>query len=48
VGGEMINVPPDASPELMEELRARLEVTLNDATDRAYAKIDRAKRAGYG
>jgi len=47
VGGEMINVPPDASPELMEELRARLEATLNDATNRAYAKIDRAKRAGH-
>ena len=47
VGGEMINVPPDASPELMEELRARLEATLNDATNRAYAKIDRAKRADH-
>ncbi len=48
VGGEMINVPPDAGPELMEELRARLETTLNDATSRAYAKIDRAKRARDG
>jgi lysophospholipid acyltransferase (LPLAT)-like uncharacterized protein len=48
VGGEMIHVPPDAGPELMEELRARLEATLNDATSRAYAKIDRAKRAYHG
>ena len=48
VGGEMIYVPSDADPELMEELRARLETTLNDATNRAYTKIDRAKRAGRG
>lgn len=48
VGGEMINVPPDASPEIMEELRARLEATLNDATDRAYAQIGRRQRKDHG
>ena len=48
VGGEVITVPTDASPELMEELRARLEATLNDATKRAYAQIDRADGTGHG
>jgi lysophospholipid acyltransferase (LPLAT)-like uncharacterized protein len=43
VGGEMITVPPDASPEIMEELRARLEGTLNEATSRAYAKLGRSQ-----
>jgi lysophospholipid acyltransferase (LPLAT)-like uncharacterized protein len=41
VGGEIIMVPPDATPELMEELRVRLEATLNDATVRAYAQVGR-------
>ena len=44
VGGEMITVPPDASPEVMEELRARLEGTLNDATSRADAKLGRPQQ----
>ena len=48
VGGEMITVPPDASPELMEELRARLEETLNDATKRAYAKLGRPQVTDHG
>ena len=48
VGGEMISVPADASPEIMEELRARLEGTLNDATKRAYAQVDRPHGAGHG
>jgi len=30
VGGEIIIVPPDADAETMEDLRARLEATLND------------------
>jgi lysophospholipid acyltransferase (LPLAT)-like uncharacterized protein len=41
VGGEIIMVPPDATPELMEELRVRLEASLNDATVRAYAQVGR-------
>jgi lysophospholipid acyltransferase (LPLAT)-like uncharacterized protein len=41
VGGEPISVPADADAEMMEELRARLEATLNDATRRAYARIGR-------
>jgi lysophospholipid acyltransferase (LPLAT)-like uncharacterized protein len=48
VGGEMITVPPDADAEKMEELRARLEATLNDATRRAYAKVGRAQGAPHG
>jgi lysophospholipid acyltransferase (LPLAT)-like uncharacterized protein len=41
VGGEIIMVPADATPEVMEELRARLEASLNDATVRAYAQVGR-------
>jgi hypothetical protein len=41
-------VPPDAGAETMEELRARLEATLNDATRRAYAQIGRPEEAGHG
>ena len=48
VGGEIIIVPPDADAETMEDLRARLEATLNDATRRAYAKIGRAEGVGHG
>ena len=48
VGGEIIMVPPDAGAETMEELRARLEATLNDATRRAYAQIGRPEEAGHG
>jgi len=32
----------------MEQLRARLEATLNEATKRAYAQVDRAPEAGHG
>jgi hypothetical protein len=32
----------------MEELRARLETTLNDATRRAYAQVGRPEQAGHG
>jgi hypothetical protein len=39
VGGEIIMVPPDATPQIMEELRVRLETSLNDATVRAYAQV---------
>jgi lysophospholipid acyltransferase (LPLAT)-like uncharacterized protein len=48
VGGEMISVPADAGPEIMEELRVRLEATLNDATERAYAQIGRPHGADHG
>jgi lysophospholipid acyltransferase (LPLAT)-like uncharacterized protein len=39
VGGDIIMVPPDATPEVMEELRMRLEATLNEVTVRAYAQV---------
>ena len=48
VGGEIITVPPDADAETMEDLRARLEATLNDATRRAYAQLGRPEEAGHG
>ena len=48
VGGEIIVVPPDAGAETMEELRVRLESTLNDATARAYAQVARPEEAGHG
>lgn len=48
VGGEIIMVPPDAGAETMEELRVRLETTLNDATVRAYAQVGRPEEAGHG
>jgi lysophospholipid acyltransferase (LPLAT)-like uncharacterized protein len=48
VGGEMIMVPPGAGAEAMEELRVRLEATLNDATARAYAQLGRPQEAGHG
>ena len=48
VGGEMITVPPDASPEVMEELRARREGTLNDATRRADAKLGGPQVTDHG
>ena len=48
VGGEIIIVPPDADAETMEDLRARLEATLNDATRRAYVQIGRPGEAGHG
>jgi lysophospholipid acyltransferase (LPLAT)-like uncharacterized protein len=48
VGGEIIMVPPDASAETMEELRVRLEATLNDVTARAYAQVGRPEEAGHG
>jgi lysophospholipid acyltransferase (LPLAT)-like uncharacterized protein len=41
VGGEIIMVPPDATPEVMEALRVRLEASLNDVTVRAYAQVGR-------
>ena len=48
VGGEIIMVPPDADAATMEQLRARLEATLNEATKRAYAQLGRAQEAGHG
>jgi lysophospholipid acyltransferase (LPLAT)-like uncharacterized protein len=48
VGGDIIMVPPDAGAQTMEELRARLEATLNDATRRAYAQLGRPEEAGHG
>ncbi len=35
-GGEPIPVPRDATPEMLEDIRVRLEVALNDAMKRAY------------
>jgi lysophospholipid acyltransferase (LPLAT)-like uncharacterized protein len=48
VGGEIIMVPSDAGAQTMEELRARLEATLNDATRRAYAQVGCPEEAGHG
>jgi lysophospholipid acyltransferase (LPLAT)-like uncharacterized protein len=48
VGGEIIMVPPEADAEAMEDLRARLEATLNDATDRAYSQVGRPGESGHG
>jgi lysophospholipid acyltransferase (LPLAT)-like uncharacterized protein len=48
VGGEIIMVPPDAGAETMEQLRVRLEATLNDVTARAYAQVGRPEEAGHG
>ena len=48
VGGEMITVPPDAGPEVMEKLRARLEGTLNEATSRVYTKLGRPQVTDHG
>jgi lysophospholipid acyltransferase (LPLAT)-like uncharacterized protein len=48
VGGEIIMVPADADAEKMEELRARLEATLNDAMARAYAQVGRPEGAPHG
>ncbi len=48
VGIEEINVPPDADAETMEELRARLETILNEATRRAYALVGRPDEADHG
>jgi lysophospholipid acyltransferase (LPLAT)-like uncharacterized protein len=48
VGGEIVMVPPDADTEQMEELRARLETTLNDALMRAYAQVGRPEGAPHG
>jgi lysophospholipid acyltransferase (LPLAT)-like uncharacterized protein len=48
VGGEIIMVPSDAGAQTMEELRARLEATLNDATRRAYVQVGRPEQAGHG
>jgi hypothetical protein len=45
VGGEIIMVPPDADAVTMEELRVRLEATLNDVTRRAYAQVGRPEQA---
>ena len=48
VGGEIIMVPPDADSATMEQLRARLEATLNEATKHAYAQVGRGQEAGHG
>jgi lysophospholipid acyltransferase (LPLAT)-like uncharacterized protein len=48
VGGEIIMVPSDAGAQTMEELRARLEATLNDAMTRAYAQVGRPEGAPQG
>jgi lysophospholipid acyltransferase (LPLAT)-like uncharacterized protein len=48
VGGEIIKVPPDADAATMEDLRARLEATLNDATKRAYAQVGFPEGVGHG
>jgi lysophospholipid acyltransferase (LPLAT)-like uncharacterized protein len=48
VGIEEIFVPPDADSETMEKLRAQLEANLNEATQRAYARVGRPEQAGHG
>jgi lysophospholipid acyltransferase (LPLAT)-like uncharacterized protein len=48
VGGEIFMVPPDADAATMEELRLRLEASLNEATTRAYAQVGRPEEAGHG
>jgi lysophospholipid acyltransferase (LPLAT)-like uncharacterized protein len=48
VGGEIIFVPPDADAATMEDLRARLEATLNDVTGRAYRRVGRPEEARHG
>ena len=45
VGIEAIFVPPDADAEAMEKLRAKVEATLNETTDRAYAQVGRPEAA---
>lgn len=40
--GDLIHVPPDADGAAMEALRQRLEVAMNEVTDRAYALVGRA------
>jgi lysophospholipid acyltransferase (LPLAT)-like uncharacterized protein len=45
VGIEAIFVPPDADAETMEKLRAKVEATLNETTDRAYAQVGRPEAA---
>jgi lysophospholipid acyltransferase (LPLAT)-like uncharacterized protein len=47
VGGEPIDVPADADRAAMETLRQRLEATLNDATERAYAAVGRPESAAH-
>jgi len=47
VGGEVIVVPSDADAATMESLRLRLEATLNDATRRAYAQVNRPDGASH-
>jgi lysophospholipid acyltransferase (LPLAT)-like uncharacterized protein len=41
VVGDMVRVPADASPEALEQARSTLEKSLNAATERAYALVDR-------
>jgi lysophospholipid acyltransferase (LPLAT)-like uncharacterized protein len=48
VGGEIIMVPADADAEKMEELRVRLEASLNDATVRAYKQVGRPEGTPHG
>jgi lysophospholipid acyltransferase (LPLAT)-like uncharacterized protein len=48
VGIDVIMVPPDADAATMEDLRARLERTLNDVTRRAYARVGRPEEARHG
>jgi lysophospholipid acyltransferase (LPLAT)-like uncharacterized protein len=46
VGGEVIEVPRDADAAMMEALRLRVEMSLNDATRRAYEQVGRPE-AGH-
>lgn len=48
IGGEVIDVPADADAETMEKLRRRLEATLNDVTQRAYAAVGRRDETSHG
>jgi lysophospholipid acyltransferase (LPLAT)-like uncharacterized protein len=38
--GELVHVPADAGPEVMEEMRRRLTDSLNAATGKAYRMVD--------
>lgn len=49
VVGDLIRVPPNADSAMMEDVRQKLETSLNDVTSRAYAAlglVDEAPHAG--
>ena len=48
VGIEELHVPPDADAAVMEQCRQKLEVILNQATERAYELVGRPEGARHG